>query len=128
MTHGKWLLLTRSVAWRYAACTAPVRSGLMSLPSLVFSGAPMAISASQCSSAWISIAAGFAITSSGACRSQSRWDTSPPPKVRRSSAYAPRWPSFRVSSSTSGRASGVPQTITCQPGWTPRHVSSKSVA
>jgi hypothetical protein len=45
----------------------------MSPPSRVFSGADIAISPSQFSNAWTSIAAGRAITSSGAWRTQSRW-------------------------------------------------------
>ncbi len=73
ITHGIALEWIRSVAGRYAACTAPMRSAAMSLPSRVFSGAEIAISPSQCWNACSSIDAGWASTSSGAWRTQSRW-------------------------------------------------------
>ena len=72
MTHGTTLVWIRRVASRYAAWTAAVRSGAMSVPSRVFSGAEIAISPSHYSNAWTSIGAGSAITSSGAWRTQSR--------------------------------------------------------
>jgi hypothetical protein len=128
ITQGKVAALTRSNAGRYAALTALVRSDGMSLPSRVFSGAETAINASHVFSTCRSSGAGSWINSSGASRSQSRWYTKPPPNVSRSSGYAPRCPSRRMISSSSGRAAGMPHTTTCQPGCTRVQVSTSNVA
>ena len=67
------------------------------------------------------------ISSSGASRSHARETNSEPPK-RPGGEHALRGARSAGSPPASGRPNGVPTTRTCQPGWTPTHVSTSSSA